>query len=202
MEMQTERMAWWAQWWAQGEDGRENWQGSIDTYRLLLLLLLSHFSRARLFATPETAAHQAPLSLGFSRQEHRSGLPFPSPMHQSEKWKWSRSVVSDSSAIPRTVAHQAPPSMGFSRQEYWSGVPLPSPTYRVPRIKRASLVAQTGKNLPAPRETWVRLLGWEDPLEEGMTTHSNILAWRIPMDRGAWRATVHGVAKSWTRLSD
>ena len=42
------------------------------------------------------AAHQAPLSLGFSRQEHCSGLPFPSPMHESEKWKWSRSVVSDS----------------------------------------------------------------------------------------------------------
>ena len=43
------------------------------------------------------AAHQAPLSLGFSRQEHWNGLPFPSPMHESEKWKWSRSVVSDSS---------------------------------------------------------------------------------------------------------
>ena len=43
------------------------------------------------------AAHQAPLSLGFSRQEHWSGLPFPSPMHESEKWKWSRSVVSNSS---------------------------------------------------------------------------------------------------------
>jgi len=43
------------------------------------------------------AAHQAPLSLGFSRQEHWSGLPFPPPMHESEKWKWSRSVVSDSS---------------------------------------------------------------------------------------------------------
>ena len=41
-------------------------------------------------------AHQAPLSLGFSRQEHWSGLPFPSPMHESEKWKWSRSVVPDS----------------------------------------------------------------------------------------------------------
>ena len=48
-------------------------------------------------ATPETAAHQAPLSLGFSRQEHWSGLPFPSPMHESEKWKRSRSVMSDSS---------------------------------------------------------------------------------------------------------
>ena len=61
-----------------------------------LLLLLNHFSRVRLCATPWMAAHQAPLSLGFSRQEHWSGLPFPSPMHESEKWKWSRSVVSDS----------------------------------------------------------------------------------------------------------
>ena len=51
---------------------------------LLLLLLLSCFSHARLCATPETAAHQDPLSLGFSRQEHWSGLPFPSPMHESE----------------------------------------------------------------------------------------------------------------------
>ena len=54
---------------------------------LLLLLLLSRFSRVRLCATPETAAHQAPPSLGFSRQEHWSGLPFPSPMHESEKRK-------------------------------------------------------------------------------------------------------------------
>ena len=54
-----------------------------------------------------------------------------------------------------------------------------------------SLVAQTVKNLPALQDTQVRSLGREDPLEEGMTTHSSILAWRIPMDRGAWRATVH-----------
>jgi len=52
---------------------------------LLLLLLLCHFSRVRLCATPQTAAHQAPPSLGFSRQEHWRGLPFPSPMHESEK---------------------------------------------------------------------------------------------------------------------
>ena len=63
----------------------------------LLLLLPSHFSRVRLCVTPEMEAHQAPQSLGFSRQGHWSGLPFPSPMHESEKWKWSRSVVSDSS---------------------------------------------------------------------------------------------------------
>src|SRR5574337_230804 len=64
----------------------------------------------------------------------------------------------------------------------------------------ASLVAQTVKNLPAMRETWVRSLDWEDPLEEGMATQSSILAWRIPMDRGAWGATVHGIAKSQTQL--
>ena len=62
---------------------------------VVLLLLLSRFSRVRLCATPQTAAHQALPSLGFSRQERWSGLPFPSPMHESEKWKWSRSVVSD-----------------------------------------------------------------------------------------------------------
>ena len=63
---------------------------------LLLLLLLSRFSRVQLCATPEMAAHQAPLSLGFSRQEHWSGLPFPSPMQEREKLKGSRSVMSDS----------------------------------------------------------------------------------------------------------
>ena len=62
----------------------------------------------------------------------------------------------------------------------------------------ASLMAQTVKNLSAMQETWVQSLGWEDCLEDGMATHSSILAWRIPMDRGAWRATVHGVAKSQT----
>ena len=48
------------------------------------------------------------------------------------------------------------------------------------------------KNQPAMQETWVRTLDWEDPLEEGMATHSSILAWRVPMNRGAWRDTVHG----------
>ena len=59
-------------------------------------------------------------------------------------------------------------------------------------------MAQMVKNLPAMWKTWVRSLGLEDPLEEGMATNSNILAWRIPIDRGAWRATVHGIAKSQT----
>ena len=60
---------------------------------------------------------------------------------------------------------------------------------------RASLIAQLVKNLHAIQKTLVRFLSQEDPLEEGMATHSNILVWRISMDRGAWRATVHGVAK-------
>ena len=60
-----------------------SYQGS--PYISMLLLLLSHFIRVRLCATPEMAAHQAPLSLGFSRQEQWSGLPFPSPMQESEK---------------------------------------------------------------------------------------------------------------------
>ena len=66
----------------------------------------------------------------------------------------------------------------------------------------ASPVTQRVKNPPVVWETGVQFLGWEDPLEEGMATHSSILAWKIPMNRGAWRAIVHGVAKSQTRLSN
>ena len=98
------------------------WQKTMTN--LLLLLLLSRFSRVQLCATPQTAAHQAPLSLEFSRQEHWSGLPFLSPMHGSEKQKWSRSVSVWLFVTPWTAAYQTPPSMGFSRQEYWSGLPL------------------------------------------------------------------------------
>ena len=70
------------------------------------------------------------------------------------------------------------------------------------RPLRASLVAQTVKNLPVTWETWVWSLVWEDSLEKGMAIHSSILAWWIPMDREAWRATVHGVSKSQIRLSN
>ena len=66
----------------------------------------------------------------------------------------------------------------------------------------ASMVPQMVKNLPEMQETWVGSPGWEDPLEEGMATHSSIPAWRIPMDRGASWATVHVVAKGWTKLSN
>ena len=77
-------------------------------------------------------------------------------------------------------------------------------TYRCLKINTTILsnlyqgfpLAQTVKNLPAMQETWIRSLDWEDPLEEGMATHSSIFAWKISMDRGAWRATVHVVAES------
>ena len=57
-------------------------------------------------------------------------------------------------------------------------------------------MAQTVKHLSTMRETWVQSLGHKDPLEKEMATHSSPLAWRIPMDSGAWWATVHGVAES------
>ena len=61
-------------------------------------------------------------------------------------------------------------------------------------------VAHLVKDPPAIWETWVRFLGWEDPLEKSMATHSSILAWRIPMDCSLPGSFVHGVTKSWTRL--
>ena len=62
----------------------------------------------------------------------------------------------------------------------------------------ASIIAQSVRNLPAVQETLVQFLSQEDPLEKEMATHSSILAWRIPMDRGGWQATVHGIANSQT----
>ena len=75
-----------------------------------------------------------------------------------------------------------------SKVSYWV-----QPTVKGGRIKLPLL--EGVKNLQAMWETWVQSLGWEDPLEEGMATHSSMLAWRIPMDRGAWWATVHGVTE-------
>ena len=107
-----------------GFSRQEYWSGvplpSLINWMLLLLLLLSRFSRVQLCATPQMSAHQAPPSLGFSGQEHWRGLPFPSPKSKVKVKSLSRIQLL---ATPWTAAHQAPPSMGFSRQEYWSGVP-------------------------------------------------------------------------------
>ena len=98
---------------------------------------MKSLSRVRLFATPWMVAYQPPRSMGFSRQEYWSGLPFPSPGDLPNPGietgspllllllsRFSRVRLC---ATPQTAAHQAPPSTGFSRQEYWSGVPFPSP---------------------------------------------------------------------------
>ena len=97
------------------------------------------------------------------------------------------STVQPSESAICTAAYQAPPSMRFSRQEYWSGVPLPSMIFMLQLIYiRTLLVAQLVKNSLAMWETWVRSLGWEDPLEKGKATHSSILAWRIPGQYSPW----------------
>ena len=92
---------------------------------VLLLLLLSCFSRVRLCATPQTVAHQAPPSVGLAWALEWVAVSF------SSAWKWKVKVKSLSCVrllvTPWTAAYQAPPSMGFPRQEYWSGLPLPSP---------------------------------------------------------------------------
>ena len=111
---------------------------------LLLLLLLSHFSRVRLCATPQTAAHQAPPSLGFSRQEHWSGLPLPSPIPNVTH---TLTPLLNNTILRMLFLHQLPlcsPNlcmhantlqscltlcnpMDCSPQEYWSGLPCPTP---------------------------------------------------------------------------
>ena len=96
---------------------------------------MKSLSRVLLFATPWTVAYQAPPSMGFSRQEYWSGLPFPSPIHESENVKVKSSGCVQLLVTPWPAAYQAPPSMGFSRQEYWNGVPLPSPQYKIKSLK-------------------------------------------------------------------
>ena len=142
-----------------------------------------------LFATPWTVACQAPLSMEFLSQESWSGLSFPSPTVFFYSWAISWMYESlkdyiDPGSIPRW-GRSPGEGIGYPLQFSW-----------------AFLVAQVVQNLPAMQESWLWSLGWEGPMEKGMATHSSILAWRIPMDRGAWWATVRGVTKSQTGQSD
>ena len=125
-------------------------------------------SCVRSLVTPWTAAYQALPSLGFSRQEHWSGLPFPSPMQVKSECEVAQLCPTPSDpmdcSLPGSSAHGIfQEGIGYPLQYSW-----------------ASLVVQLAKNLPAMRETWVQSLGSEDPLEKGKATHSSILAWRIP----------------------
>ena len=107
--------------------------------------LLSH---VRLLANPWTAAHQAPPSMGFSRQEYWSGLPLPSPPALAGGFFITEPLVVKVKSLSRvrlfatpwTIAYQAPPSMGFSRQEYWSELPFPSPEPLGKPLNLSSLV--------------------------------------------------------------
>ena len=96
----------------------------VHHFASIKLLLLSQVSRVQLCATPQMADPQAPLSLGFSRQEYWSGLPLPFPMHACMLSRFSHVRLY---VTPWTATHQAPLSTGFSRQEYWSGLQFPSP---------------------------------------------------------------------------
>ena len=91
--------------------------------------------------------------------------------------KESTCNAGDPALIPR-LGRYARDRIGYLLQHSW-----------------ASLVAQIVKKPPEMQESRVRSLGWEDPLEERMATHSSIHPWRIPVDRGAWWATVHGLQR-------
>ena len=134
------------------------------------------------FVTPWTVACQAPLSMEVPRQEYWNELPFTSPGDLSQPR--DQTLHWQMASIP--LSHQGSPyQMHFntyiicismilfafkSSTQYFSSTSL----------CWASLVAQLVKNMPAMRETCVRFLSWDDPLEKGKATHSSILAWRIP----------------------
>ena len=116
--------------------------------------------------TSWTVARQAALSVGFSRQEYWSGLPFPSPGHLPNSGIEPRSPALQADALTSEPPGTRPYLTGASQ------------------LALTSLVAQTVKCLPTMRETWVRSLGSEDPLEKEMATYSSILAWEIPWTKG------------------
>ena len=152
--------------------------------------VLSHFSHVRLFATPWTVAHQALLSLGFSRQEHWSGLPCPPPGDLPNPGIEAASLMSPALA-----------GGFFTTSATWEVLMV----YKYPSIVRCSIinihttnratsVAQTVKSLPAMWETRVRSLDWEGPLEKKMATPIF-----LPRKSNGWRSMagyiVHGVAE-------
>ena len=115
--------------------------------------------------TPQTVAHQGPLSIGFPRQEYWSGLPFPPPGDLSNPGVEPKSPASQTDSLP--LSHQESPDVFYYRVEQFldfpGGTSGKEPTCLFRRYKR-----------------WVRFLSREDPLKEGMATYSSILAWRIP----------------------
>ena len=154
----------------------------------LVLLLLNHFSHIQLLATPWTIACQAPLSIGFSRQEYWSGLTCPPPGNLPNK-----------GIKPASLTSPALAGRCFTTSATWEDyvcVCICMYVYIYTYIHMYVYIyiymylythTHTGfsggsaeKNLPTMQEMQVRSLGWEDPLEKEMATHSSIIAWRIP----------------------
>ena len=149
--------------------------------------ILNYFSHVQLFVTPWTIARQASPSLGFSRQKHWSGLPFPSPVHESEKWKWSRSVVSD----PQRPHGPQPTCMAIINKGCYNQSHLDFPSG--PAVKNPPAMQE-----PKGDAGLIPGLGRPPGGEHGKPLQYTCL--ENSMDRGAWRAVVHGVTKSWTWL--
>ena len=114
---------------------------------------------------------------GITRLWNRNGVVKTMGFPSSSAGKESTCNAGDPALIPR-LGRYARERIGYLLQHSW-----------------ASLVAQMVKKPPEMQESRVRSLGWEDPLEERMATHSSIHPWRIPVDRGAWWATVHGLQR-------
>ena len=156
----------------------------------MLLLLLSHFSRVRLWATRDGSPPGSPVP-GILQARTLEWVA----ISVSDAWKWKVKVKSPSRvwllATPWTAAYQAPPSMGFSRQEYWSGVPLPSPNICI-----FIPICGLPHRLIGRRhrkwwfDPWVVKIPWRrkwQPASVSLPGKS--------VDRRAWQATVGGVAK-------
>ena len=116
----------------------------VGCHFLLQCVKVKSLSCVWLVATPWTAAYQAPPSMGFSRQEYWSGVPWPSPdLLLLLLSRFSRVRLC---ATPLTAAHQAPLTLGFSRQEHWSGLPFPSPMHESEKWKwRRSVVSDSSQ---------------------------------------------------------
>ena len=153
------------------------------------------------------AAHQAPSSLGFPRQEHWSGLPLPSPMHESEKWKWSRSVVSDSSR-PHGWQLTRLLHLGFSRHEHWSGAPSPPLTYTVMYVNYTGFWGGASGKEPTCRCRRHKICRFDPWVKRSPRAgHGNPLHYSClenPMVRGAWQLqsiASYRVGQNWSDLA-
>ena len=160
-------------------------------------------SRAQLFVTPWTAAYQAPLSVGFSGQEYWNGFPLPSPhpnLCTCEKKKSLKHrcfydyTVINVAKLRRSVILNVGKDLSYitDGSVKWCG----------PFGKLGFPGGSDGRESTCNAGDLGSIPGFGRSLEASTATHSSILASRIPMDKGTWWATIHGVTKSQTRLND